>query len=412
MRVLWFVNTFPPGYTGGAEVSTINTVRGLVQQGVECLICVLRNRESDRVDEWNLVDGLQVHRLLVKPVFGRSSINDVYDRRIYRLALREIRRFRPDIVHVSNVSGSSLAPFLACRKLRIPVVNTLHDLWLLCANNMLYRGNGEFCNPVNPRHGCGQCLRKYDFWGSIPMRRKLFSALTATVDTFISPSQALIDRHIECGYERSRFRLIRYGIKARGVKRPVDPTMNRILRTSNKWKTILFSGGGVEIKGAKVVQAAIPQLLARLENVRVVVAGGGDLIDKYKEFGPRVDVLGVVDYREMPCLFSIADLVLVPSVWHENLPIVIYESFQQGSPVVGTNFGGIPEIVDDGATGYLIEKGNAAQLANAVERHFSSTAAEQRAMRRNCYRAIESRFNYDDHIQQTISLYQDVLQTS
>lgn len=409
MRVLWFANTFPPGYTGGAEVSTIHTVRGLIQQGIECLVCVLRNRESEGIDEWYAVDGLQVHRILTTLRRGRNSVNDVFDVTLYRCALNELRRYQPDIVHIANVSGSSLAPFLACRKLGIPVVNTLHDLWLLCANNMLYRANGEFCDLRKSKNGCSQCLRKYDYWGSIPWRRKIFAALTSNVNAFVSPSQALIDRHVEYGYERSRFRLIRYGIEVSAVHKPKDPSLTQILRTSNRWNTLVFGGGGVEIKGAKVVLAAISSLLARIRNLRIIVAGDGNLIDRFKAFGPRVLTLGRADYNDMPSLFSSADLVLVPSVWHENLPIVIYESFQQGTPVVGSNVGGIPEIVEPDKTGYLIDAGKPEQLVDAVVRHFETTPVQQREMRRNCYTSVMRRFGYERHIEQTVSLYRELL---
>ncbi len=210
MRVLFIANTFPPGYAGGAEIANYHTCRGLSGQGIDCSILVLNNRISESVDEWYELDGVPVHR--VTHMLPRCAATDVFDWRFYRIVRSELRRLRPDVVHIHNVSGATLAPHLACQSLGVPVVNTLHDLWLLCPNNMLYRADRSFCDLRRQRLDCRGCFRRYDFWGNVPYRRRLFVALTSSVRVFISPSQALIDRHLEAGYAAERFRLVRLGL--------------------------------------------------------------------------------------------------------------------------------------------------------------------------------------------------------
>ena len=227
MRVLFVVNTFPR-HTGGAEVANYHSCRGLMREGVECSILVLNNR-LPAVDEWYELGGIPVHRVAQPRL--RHPITDIFDPALYRATRAELARFKPNLVHIHNVSGATLASYVACRYCRIPVVNTLHDLWLLCPNNMLYRQDGSFCDPAIRKTGCRSCFRRYDFWGNVPQRRRVFAALTSNVRLFLSPSQAVIERHVEAGYARERFRLARVTVGT-GEQQMVESAV----RCNSGWK--------------------------------------------------------------------------------------------------------------------------------------------------------------------------------
>jgi glycosyltransferase involved in cell wall biosynthesis len=407
MRVLFIVNTFPPAYTGGAEIASYHACRGLLRAGVDCSVLVLNNRAAESLDEWFALDGIPVHRVLYGRL--RTAVTDVFDKRLCQVVQTELRRFKPDVVHVQNVSGATLAPFWACRSAGVPVVNTLHDLWLLCPNNMLYRGDGTFCDPKE-LPGCGDCFRRYDFWGNIPFRRRVFAALTSNVRVFVSPSQALIDRHVEAGYAPERFRLIRLGFGQTATAQRHNAVLDRCGACANSGPMIFFAGGGVEIKGAKVVLEAVPELLASVDGLQVIVAGGGEpsLISAFHRYAPAVHILGSVPAADMHGLFAAADLTLVPSVWHENAPLVVCESFQAGTPVVGSAFGGIPELLRDGETGYLFPVGDAGAMVETVRNHFARPAIERRRMRLRCAEEVQTRFTLSQHVERLQELYREV----
>jgi len=409
MRVLFVVNTFPPGYIGGAEVANYHTCRALIRRGMDCSILVLNNRVSEITDDWYDLDGIPVHR--VTHQLPRTKVTDVFDWRFYRVVAAELRRLRPDLVHIHNVSGATLAPYMACRAVRIPVVNTLHDLWLLCPNNMLYRRDGSFCDPrLNPS-GCRACFRRYDYWGAIPYRRQAFAALTSNVNLFVSPSQAVIDRHVEAGYPAGRFRLVRLGFDALPATAGDVTILENLEAAVAGHPTVAFAGGGTEIKGAKVLLEALPALLQRVERLRVIVAGGGDqdILTQFRRHAPAVQVLGMLPFQTMPALFALADLTVVASVWHENAPVVIYESFQAGTPVVGSDLGGIPELIRAGETGYLFPAGDAGALSEAIVAHLARPAMERRRMRRQCAEEMRARLTLDNHIAGLTDVYEEVL---
>ncbi len=410
MRVLAITNTFPPGYTGGAEVANYHTCRGLIRRGVDCSILVISNRMPQTENEWYEFGGIPVHRVSFHTKV-RRHLTDVFDWRVYRLVRAELRQLRPDIVHINNVSGATLAPYVACRVMNVPVVNTLHDLWLLCPNNMLYRRDGTFCDPVQNPGDCRDCYRRYDFWGNVPSRRTVFAALTSNVRVFISPSQAVIDRHVEAGYAAHRFRRIRLGFDGRVSEEPRHSGLRAAIGMAHRHRTIVFVGGGSQIKGAHVLLQAIPMMLRHIERLSVIVAGVGEAryLAQFRRYEPIVNLLGWVPFDEIEGLFGAADLTVVPSVCHENSPVAIYSSLRAGTPVVGSAFGGIPELISAGRTGDLFPVGDGAALAERIILHFARSGHDRRRMRQHCVEYARTNLTLEEHIEGILQVYQDVL---
>lgn len=409
MRALFILNTFPPFYTGGAEVSAYHTARGLLQNGVDCSALILNNRQAAPVDEWFTLDGLPVHRIHAAPR-PRSAGRDVFDIRLYHATIAELRRLEPEVAHIHNVSGASLAPYVACRALGVPVVATLHDYWLLCANNSLYREDGTICDALAGPNGCGRCFRGYDYWADIPFRRTVFRALTANARRFISPSQRLINIHIRTGYRPQRFALVPYGLDEE-IQTPRNSGIRNIISTASEFNTVVFAGGGTRTKGVEVLLKALPAMIERVPRLRVVVVGGGEpaFLNQLRAFAPTVRVLSYVPFGEMRMLFGSAQLTLSPSTWHDNSPVVIYENQQMGTPVVGANVGGIPELLREGDTGYLFPAGDADALAEKVICHFSLPPAARRRMRLQCVADARGKRSLALHIQATRAVYAGVL---
>ncbi len=410
LRVLFVMNLFSPAYTGGAEVINYHTCRGLRREGVECSILVVNNRSPEPVDELYEYGGIPVHRLGFYSR-KRRAWRDVFDGRVYRAVRAEVQRQQPHLVHIHNVSGATLAPYLACRVANLPVVNTLHDFWLLCPNNMLYRRDGSFCDALQDPSGCRHCFRRYDYWGDVPFRRSIFAWLTSNVRVFISPSEALTNLHVLAGYDRRRLRLVRHGIDHQASSEPDHAGVREVIASRGQFRTLVFAGGGIEIKGAKVLLEALPLILRHVERARLIVVGRGEthLLSQFQHHGPSVRLLGQMPYREIRHLLAAADLVLVPSTCQESFSLVTLESLQVGTPVVGSDFGGIPELIEDGETGYLVPAGDAVALAERIILHFARPGVIRRRMHRQCQQAVQERLSFEDHIQGTLDIYQEAL---
>lgn len=417
MRVLFVTNTFPPDYTGGAEVSLYHTCRGLMEAGQACRVLHVNHRREARDDLWYEVDGIPVHRVQFNT---RWPWHDILDPRITHTVAAEIADFRPDLLHVHNVSGASLAPFVAGGRAGVPVVNTLHDHWLLCPNNMLYRADGSLCDPASPDRPCGRCLRQYDYWAAVPHRQALFARLTAGVARFISPSQSLIAAHVAAGFDPARFRHLPHGLAETPAATELDAPIAAALAAAAGHPTILFAGGGVAIKGAETVLVAIPQIMAHIDDVHLLIAGGGDpqRLLAFRRWPAHVHVLGAVPFTQMHALYAAADLVLMPSVVPESFSLVVYEGFQHGAPAVGAEIGAIPELIglDDqahvhgaGPRGYLFPRGDAAALAERVIHHFARPAVERRRLRHTCLAHVRTRLSLAAHIAGLFTIYSEAL---
>ena len=409
MRVLFVTNVFPPAYTGGAEVANYHTLRGLIRRGVTCELLFVNNRMPRTTEDWYELDNIPVHRM---DYFTRrrTAVGDVFDLRVYRAMHAELQRFKPDVVHMQNMSGATLAPYVACRTAAVPVVNTLHDHWLLCPNNMLYRDDASLCDVTQGRGRCSHCFHRYDFWGDIPYRRALFAALTSNVQAFISPSLATIDLHVRSGYVRSRFRHVPHALPDEPLASATFPAVQRSVATRGTRPTLVFLGGGTEIKGAGVVLAALPELIQRLPGLRVIVAGGGEerLLAEFKRFAPAVELAGFVPFGETRTLMNAADLTLVPSTCHESFSLVTLESLLAGTPVIGSAFGGIAEIIREGETGYLIPVGDAAALVEKAIAYFAQAPTRRRQLRQRCRTEARTRFSMDLYFDRVQAVYRDV----
>ena len=410
MRVVFFTHTFVPDYIGGAEVSLYHTCRGLQARGVDCVVLTVNSRGGGRTDQWYEVDGIPVHRM-TRRTKQRRPLTDLFDARIFPLVRNDLRRLRPDIFHLHNVAQSTLAPFVAARTTGTPTICTLHDHWLLCPSNMLYRNDGTICDPAQYPNGCGNCYRRYEYWADIPQRRQWMQRLTSNVTRFVSPSQALIELHVSAGFERQRFRHIPNALDTPTLEEPRHELVIEACLAAQSQPTLVFGGGGVHTKGADVILRALPGLLEAIPNLQFVIAGPGEAeyFRNYARFAPAVRVLGKVPFYEMRALFAAADLSLLASVWPENSPMTIYENYQVGTPVLASAIGGIPELIDEGQTGYLFAPNDHEALVAQAVRHFARPAHERRQMRQACVVAARTRWTLEHHLDLTQELYAEVL---
>ena len=157
-------------------------------------------------------------------------------------------------------------------------------------------------------------------------------------------------------------------------------------------------------KGFHVLIEVLPSLLGEFPHLRVVLAGGGDLLDRFREaarpFGTRVHFPGPVLRDTLPDLFRAADLFVLPAVHDgrgnvDGLPNVILEAMASGLPVVASGISGIPLAVEDGATGLLVRVGDPQALLGALRRLLADPAAA-REMGERGRRKAETELTWDD----------------
>ncbi len=313
---------------------------------------------------------------------------------------------RPDIAHMHNIYHQLSPSILPEIKRRgIPVVMTLHDLKLVCPNyKMMTRGQP-----------CSRCLGG-NFLHAIRYRCVKSSLLSSTlcaleafihrwsriyvsnVDRFVVPSQFYRSLMLSAGIPESRV-----------VCLPNFVCVDRYEPEFRSSDYAVYVGRLATEKGLMTLLDAI----ARIDSKRLLIVGDGPLRARLEsQVSERqlehVSVLGPKYGAELRRLVSGARFAVLPSEWYENCPMSVLESFSLGTPVLGADIGGIPELIDDGANGWLFEAGNPDSLAEQLDRLFASDDEVLEAGRKARVTA-ETTFDAPGHIDRLIRIYDELL---
>jgi glycosyltransferase involved in cell wall biosynthesis len=133
---------------------------------------------------------------------------------------------------------------------------------------------------------------------------------------------------------------------------------------------ILYASRLTVARGAHVLARAIPQVLEKNRKVHFVFAGSGnvkpihDILQANGVPKEKYTLLGYVDYRDLPSLYAKAYAYVMPTSW-ENLPFKLLEAMSSALPVITTNVGGIPEVIEDGSNGLFVPR-NPSNIARSV----------------------------------------------
>lgn len=319
---------------------------------------------------------------------------------IRKSAERIIDSFRPDVIHLHNIH-SYLSPLIGeiAHKRGIRVVWTLHDYKLLCPAYACRRPSGENCDSciTDPfgvlKHRCmkGSLLQSATAWiESRVWNRKRLINMT---DCFIAPSSFMANKLMEAGYPGAKIKHLSNCIdnEKMEIYSNIDPAAERE-------DYFCYVGRLSEEKGVPTMIEA-----ASRAGVKLKVAGTGPLLADMKiRYGktPGIEFLGHLDRNRVAALLSKAKASVMPSECNENNPMGVIESLAAGTPVIGANIGGIPELIGE-REGILFTSGNTDQLTtvfrNFDKRHpFDHTGIAGRA---------RNRFDEKTHYQELMKLY-------
>ena len=252
---------------------------------------------------------------------------------------------KPDIVNTNIIAGFSAGIFHTVKKRGIPLVHTMRDYYLLCTQSaMFWRGR-------NMDGACPQCVP------FIPFRRRA----AQSVDMFLANSDHVLTRH-------KKFSFITPHQIAHTQWNANDD--DRIAKPKGlKNKTIRFGyiGRISETKGIEILIAATKNIKTKDWTLKIAGSGKESYLTSLQEISndERIQYLGFVDPDEF---YSQIDVLICPSTYAEPLPRVVYEAYRAALPVIASNAGGTPEIVDTAKTGFIYAANDPNELAQLMER--------------------------------------------
>ncbi|EKF86042.1 glycosyltransferase family 4 protein [Methanobacterium formicicum] len=175
---------------------------------------------------------------------------------------------------------------------------------------------------------------------------------------------------LEAGLDGEKIEVIPFGVDT-DFFRPLD-----VYKDGNIFQ-ILSVGYLIERKGFEYLIKAMPHVLTEHENARLKIVGSGPLESKLKsliyelDLGDQVEIVKNVSDEKLLMMYNSADLFVLPSIVDsqgntEGLGVVLLEAMACGVPVIGSDVGGISDIIHDNVTGLLVSEKNSIELANAI----------------------------------------------
>ncbi|MCD7811604.1 MAG: glycosyltransferase [Ruminococcus sp.] len=329
----------------------------------------------------------------------------VYSLEVKKAIKKEIADVKPDIVYTIHfVNKLSPSVLKGAKEMDVPVVSRLSDYFMLCPR-FDFLHDKKICEDCLT-HGYKSCIKYRCVKGSLPTSLiRVFSMkvhgwmhVYDNVDAFVTPSNFLKQKLVENGYDAEKIHCIPTFTTSRTeVGEPVVGNYG------------LYFGRIDEEKGVETAVKAYEKMPDRVLKIM-----GNDDTDEgkklkayVKEHGLRnIEFLGYKSGVELEEVIKGARFTLIPSIWYDNLPNTALESFQYSKPVIASNIGSLPELVEDGVNGYLFEAGNAEQLAEKIKLLDDDKKVVNMGV--NSRRKLEDRFAPEKHYQTLISLFESV----
>lgn len=395
MKIIHVVHNLPPYNAAGTEVYTYNLCRELAKKHE---VFIFHRVNDLRKKEYELTHS-DFNNLSVFTINNTFRLYESFESTYKNKAIAEkfgrvLDEVKPDIVHIQHLLYLSAEIIREAKKRNIPVVFTLQDYWLMCSQGQLLKCNQFSCKSVIS-YECVECvfnqlsikknvfityylLKKYipgflfqiieDIYLSfcklfflnkvksiklIEERSDYIKNICSEIDMFIAPSQFLKDKFVDFGIPENKIIFLAYGFNL-DLFQNFNKNRDGKLRFGFIGNIIPAKGIHVLIKSFNKIRNNKIELKIYGQSISYKDAFGNYLkyIKKIKK-NKNIRFMGGFDNKDISRIFSEIDVLIVPSIWHENSPLVIQEAFAAKTPVIASRVGGIPELIEDSVNGLL-----------------------------------------------------------
>jgi glycosyltransferase involved in cell wall biosynthesis len=397
---------------GGAESVHLDHLQLFRARGWECAEFAMVHPDNDPSPwqdyfprQFEPDTGSLLRRLTNVPRFLHSSETAAAFDRL-------LADFKPDVIHIHGLYHQLTASVLAPARVRsIPTVFTLHDFKLVCPAFHLYNTRIGVCEKCQGgrqwnalvNRCSGASLAKDAIMALDGLVQWHTGAIRNGVTGFVSPSRFLAAKMAELGINPAKLHYVPNFFET-SDDAPVDPAAIDALRAEHG-RFVLYFGRLSREKGLDILLAA-----AARHKVRLVLAGDGpqrlDLEEAARALGADAIFTGHLKGAALWAHVSAADIVALPSIWYENAPKSILEAQARGRVVLTSAIGGLPEMVEDGVTGFLAKPGDVGDLAAKIARILALSPIEAAAIGEAGRVAANTMFTSDRYFAEMTALYE------
>ena len=305
---------------------------------------------------------------------------------------RVLKEYQPDIIHLHTMH--QITPSVLFLLKKYPVVMTLHGPESFISKLLFWCMKPSYLNYFFEK-------QKLNIMGKISLyfnhvQKVVYKLQLRNVDLFIAPSKYIQDA-------------------AKSDMSPIVHVPNFIeLGTFHELKNtynLLFVGRLEKVKGIEFLIKAISFIINVFPQTTLTIVGDGSNkesllnLTETLHLEKHIQFMGWVDNKNLDIYYERASIVVIPSVWPENFPTVCNEAMSRGRPVIGSNVGGISEIIDDEVNGYLVDPQCPEQIAEKVIKLFSEEKLLKELGRRAREKAKE--FSIEKYMENLEIIYEE-----
>lgn len=394
---------------GGSDTYCFALTEALKKAGHEVVFFSMkdeRNWPDENEDlfveniDYNTTDPIKKAKYALKYIYSVEA-----KKKIAKILDKE----KPDIVHLNHIHHQiTLSVVSEIKKRNIPMVFTLHDVICACPNYMML-SHGTVCEKCVPGHFT-HCIKercvKDSFFKSALAAVESWNyyrmGVYNDIDAYIAPSAFYKKKLGESGFTSKPI----YHFKN---MLPVDAVYGN---TMQREEYTLFFGRLSKEKGILTLIKAVEKMRTKS---KLLIVGEGDLRPELEQYvsehslQKRVEFLGYKSGKELENIVRKAKCVVLASEWYENGPYAIAEASAYGTPCIVSNMGGLPEAVENGATGYICKAGDADDLAAKLDAVYGLSEAEYSDMCEAAVNKAKKDYGADQYLQKITELYASLI---
>ena len=341
LKFLMTTDTYPPYAFGGDAIAVQYLAEELARRGNEVHIIhsldiyAFKDKEKYLRKEEENTENVYTHPVksplrIFDPLLVYTLGNSPFVYKRYKEILKEVS---PDVVHHHNISSLG---YNFLKKLGNYIsLYTAHSYWLICSNQRLITHNGSFCD----KKACFSCANRSKRPPQLWRSKKDFKNSINDIDAIIAPSNFMKNKLAEELY-----------VKIEHIPNFV-PYPPQEIRDSGYSNYFLYAGVLERHKGILDLLEVFKRYSDEID-AKLIIVGKGSLENRIKEFiakhnlQSKIIFLGFVNNEMLWSLYKDALAIVMPSIWPENNPLVALEASSVGTPVIGSDQGGISEIVE------------------------------------------------------------------
>lgn len=353
LKILKVIHGFPPDYMAGSEVYSYNLCKELHKQGHDIYVFTRVENEFDEPYTIYKEEYESLHITRVNKPKDYIYDNKFYDEDIDNIFKRLLEEINPDIIHFGHVCHLSVNLVEIAKSYGKKIVFTLHDFWLYCVKGQLINEKNEICNGPDIDK-CLKCSPYKPTRENVKNNILYMEKIRDNVDIFISPSHTVRDFFISHGTDKNKILYNLYGFNKELIQ-----YKKRVYKKDTKIN-FAFMGRIIPTKGIKLLLKAFKEL----PNINLKIYGSIGNSKRFLE-SDNISFMGGYNNNNINSILSEIDVLIVPSVWLENSPLVIQEAFLSGVTVITSNIGGMKELINEDE-GFLFDPTNYQSLISII----------------------------------------------